>query len=363
MAHMTTENIETELQHIRYELYGRVLPFWLRFSYDEEHGGFFNNLDEDGTVFDTTKHVWLQARQCWLFARVANTHSDAVLADRFATYAHDDAPPSAVATSRPPKATAKTLPHTRASLVTSARRGVQFLRDHAVAVDGSVYFAVSRVGLPVLLQRKIFSAAFLIMALGEVSRASDEPALFDEAVELLERMLHWARTPGSLGKPAQAGAMPFEPLNVPMIVLNVITELSRCLPPARSHEAAAFYAEERRSCASRILAHAHAGRRCILENVLPGGKADFDTPEGRLMNPGHAIEAAWFLLEHARAERDEELETTSLELIDWSWDAGWDAAHGGGMIYFLDAEGFSPTQLEWNMKLWWPVCEVREWQQ
>ena len=30
---------------------------------------------------------------------------------------------------------------------------------------------------------------------------------------------------------------------------------------------------------------------------------------------------------------------------------GWDQQHGG-VLYFLDAEGFCPTALEWDMKLW-----------
>ena len=30
----------------------------------------------------------------------------------------------------------------------------------------------------------------------------------------------------------------------------------------------------------------------------------------------------------------------------------------GGLYYFLDTEGYSPTQLEWSMKLWWVHCEA-----
>ena len=29
-----------------------------------------------------------------------------------------------------------------------------------------------------------------------------------------------------------------------------------------------------------------------------------------------------------------------------------------GLYYFLDVDGWSPTQLEWNMKLWWPHNEA-----
>lgn len=36
---------------------------------------------------------------------------------------------------------------------------------------------------------------------------------------------------------------------------------------------------------------------------------------------------------------------------------GWDEEYGG-LYYFLDSEGHSPTQLEWPMKLWWVHCEA-----
>ena len=59
------------------DLWGRVLPFWLSHSLDGVHGGFYNCLSEDGRVTDPTKHIWLQGRQVWMFARLAATHSEA----------------------------------------------------------------------------------------------------------------------------------------------------------------------------------------------------------------------------------------------------------------------------------------------
>jgi N-acylglucosamine 2-epimerase len=82
-----------------------------------------------------------------------------------------------------------------------------------------------------------------------------------------------------------------------------------------------------------------------------------DTPEGRLLNPGHVIEAGWFMAEHAARVGNAELEADAFAMMEGALDVGWDAEHGG-IFYFLDAEGFSPTQLEWSLKLWWPHCEA-----
>ena len=36
---------------------------------------------------------------------------------------------------------------------------------------------------------------------------------------------------------------------------------------------------------------------------------------------------------------------------------GWDKEHGG-IYYFLDVDGWSPVQLEWDLKLFWPHNEA-----
>jgi mannose/cellobiose epimerase-like protein (N-acyl-D-glucosamine 2-epimerase family) len=60
MASNPAAEVSTLLEEIRTDLYGRVIPFWLAHSVDAVNGGFFNNLDVDGAVFDTKKHIWLQ---------------------------------------------------------------------------------------------------------------------------------------------------------------------------------------------------------------------------------------------------------------------------------------------------------------
>src|SRR5512134_2043017 len=49
-----------------------VIPFWERHSPDREYGGFFTCLNREGSVFDTDKFVWLQARQVWTFSMLYN---------------------------------------------------------------------------------------------------------------------------------------------------------------------------------------------------------------------------------------------------------------------------------------------------
>lgn len=356
----TVEIIQKYLEDIRTDLYGRVLPFWMAYSVDEEYGGFFNNLDNDGAVFDTHKHIWLQGRQCWMFARIANAfHSDEEF-DNYAKKYNQNLPVTVPSKGTKTKVSVNPLPLTRRNLVRTARAGVQFLRDHAVRKsDGHIYFCLDRTGQPALLQRKPFSATFMIIALAEVGKATGEQVLVDEAIDLLNRVLHWIKTPGALGKESLPGNPPLDPLNVPMIILNIIGELARTVSFKDENERKNFYKDEKVWCAQEILKHVHTDKKVILESVRSDGSIDTSSPEGRLINPGHAIEAGWFLLGYGQETQNNDIIQRSLDVINWSWDLGWDKEYGnGGFLYFLDIEGFTPTQLEWNMKLWWPVAEA-----
>jgi hypothetical protein len=218
-------------------------------------------------------------------------------------------------------------------------------------------------------------------------------------VTLLERVLKWISTPGGgLGRPIVEGAPDLAPLSVPMILLNCAVELSRPLPPA---EGRAFFAKERAAWVADVLRHSIRDATAadpataaalatrggfapdlLLEGVRASdGAADLATPAGRTINPGHAVEAAWFVAAEARvrAEGAREagdaaaaaeaaaLSARARSILRDSFRAGWDgasapaAAHclpggpapgagSGGIIYFLDALAFTPPALEWPMK-------------
>ncbi|MEQ2195858.1 hypothetical protein XENOCAPTIV_019419, partial [Xenoophorus captivus] len=77
---------------------------------------------------------------------------------------------------------------------------------------------------------------------------------------------------------------------------------------------------------------------------------------GRLQNPGHALEAGWFLLQYAAENDNKKIQRTAIEkFVELPYERGWDTDHGG-LFYFLDVDGHCPTQ--WSMKLWWPHSEA-----
>ncbi|MEO8167151.1 MAG: AGE family epimerase/isomerase, partial [bacterium] len=97
--------------------------------------------------------------------------------------------------------------------------------------------------------------------------------------------------------------------------------------------------------------------KCLLENVGPYGEF-YDTPEGRLVCPGHSLEAGWFILAEARhRNNDSRLIELGTRIIDWSFDLGWDEKFGG-ILYYTDAKKLPCVEYWHDMKFWWPHNEA-----
>lgn len=299
-------------QKYEIELFERTIPFWLKNSLDTLNGGYYTCLSRDGAIYDTTKYVWLQGRQVWMLSKL---------------YRCVEAQPI---------------------LLDSARLGIEFLRSHAYTPDGQVYFSLDEVGRPKQLQRKMYSACFLLMALAEFGRASGDESYLQEAAELWKRIWDWAFHPEKLGRPNFAGVEPSTTLATPMILLNVIEELT-------DGKFEKFRAEVE-LCIEVLMRHVHADQEKVFENVGLQGQC-LQGIEGRLLNPGHAIEGGWFLHNWAIRLGRNDLSEIARDMIRWSFRDGWDQEFGG-IHYFLDSSGREPVQLEWDMKLWWPHCEA-----
>jgi N-acylglucosamine 2-epimerase len=82
-----------------------------------------------------------------------------------------------------------------------------------------------------------------------------------------------------------------------------------------------------------------------------------DSFDGRLITPGHAIEAMWFLMVLGQRRSDQVLIQKATEVTLSMIDFGWDQRFGG-IFYFLDRLGHPPQQLEWDQKLWWVHLET-----
>ena len=96
--------------------------------------------------------------------------------------------------------------------------------------------------------------------------------------------------------------------------------------------------------------------KLIYEYVNPDGSLN-NSFEGRLVNPGHGLEAMWFMIDIGVRRNDlgliQKAKETVLALLEFGWDDQY-----GGIFYFKDAMGHPPQQLEHDQKLWWVHLEA-----
>jgi len=61
--------------------------------------------------------------------------------------------------------------------------------------------------------------------------------------------------------------------------------------------------------------------------------------------------------EAAYRNHDQQLMEMALNILNWSFNLGWDS-DVGGLRYFVDVANKPVQALEWDMKLWWPHNEM-----
>lgn len=310
----TKQYLEFWAEAYRNDMINNIMPFWFTHGLDKVNGGIYTCTDRDGTLMDTTKSVWFQGRFAFTCA-----------------YAYNNIE--------------KNEEWLAASLST-----IEFIEKHCFDSEGRMYFEVTAEGKPIRKRRYVFSETFATIAMAEYAIASGDKSYAEKALALFKNILRFLNTPGYLPTKYEEG-VDGKGHSIVMILLNVAACVRRAIAdPLLDKQIADSIAELRAD-------FMHPEHKALLEMV--GSKGEFiDTMAGRLINPGHCIETAWFLLEEAKyRNNDTELINTALTILDWSWEWGWDKEFGG-IINFKDCKGFSCQDYAQDMKFWWPQTEA-----
>ncbi len=296
------------------ELFDNVIPFWMTNSPDRDQGGFFTCLDQEGKVFDTDKFVWLQGREVWMFAFLYNKVEQ------------------------------------RPEWLEMAQHGARFLMEHGRNPEGNWYFSLSREGRPLVEAYNIFSDCFATMAFGQLSISTGNEKYAQIAKTTFENILRRSGNPKGKYNKTVGDIRPLKGFSLPMILCNLSLEMEHLLPKELVEETVERCIHE----VMEVFYDEKSG--LILENVHPDGSLS-DSFEGRLLNPGHAIEAMWFVMDLSVRLQRPELAEKAVKIILGTLERGWDTEYGG-IYYFLDSKGYPPQQLEWDQKLWWVHVET-----
>lgn len=297
------------------ELLDGVLPFWLNNSIDKEYGGYFSCLDRDGSVYDTDKFIWLQGREVWLFSMLCNKLGK------------------------------------RQEWLDAAIQGAEFLKKYGHNGDYDFYFSLTREGKPLVEPYNIFSNTFACMAFAQLAKATGSEEYAEIARRIFKRILERRSNPKGKWCKAVPGTRPMKDFALPMIICNMALEVEDIINDPELLEKTID------ECLHEVLdVFYQPDLGCMVENVSSIDNSRLDCFEGREINPGHDLEALWFMMNLGIRRNDKALIDKCVEISLSVIERGWDKEYGG-IFYFLDSKGAPQQKLEWDQKLWWVHLE------
>jgi N-acylglucosamine 2-epimerase len=305
---------------LREHLFDHVLPFWDPLV-DEDLGGLFTCVKDDGEILTRDKWMWSQWRAVWVFARIYNTLD-----------------PS---------------PKWRDRAQRIAEFCIKYGKDQ------------SERGWALLLAEKgeikrgaesIYADAFAVYGLVELATATGNRSWLtiaketaDDAIDRIEtmgeRLPHFPYSIPKGGKPH----------GVPMIWSLKLAALAVATGEKKYADVACKMMDE----VWTDFYDRESGR--IFEVAGKAG-GPFAGAPGQATVPGHVIEGLWFQrLVASGLGREARGVTETWQVVQKHFDLGWDSQMGGGLLLAVGLDG-KPTGAEaWpfgETKLWWPQTEA-----
>ena len=300
-------------QKYRDDLVNNIMPFWLKNGLDHVNGGVYTCVDRDGSLIDTTKSVWFQGRFAFVCSFAYNTIEK------------------------------------NPEWLAAAKSTIDFIEAHCFDTDSRMYFEVMADGTPLRKRRYVFSESFAAIAMAEYAKASGDMRYAEKALNLFKDIRKFVATPGYM-EPKYLPSLQAKGHSLVMILINTASRIRNVISdPVLDQQIDESIASLKDFMKPEF--------KALLEMVGTDGEF-IDTINGRLINPGHCIETAWFLLEEAKYRGwDKELTEQALQILDWSWEWGWDKQYGG-IINFRDCKNLPPQDYSQDMKFWWPQTEA-----
>jgi len=292
------------------ELLESIVPFWEKNCIDKEYGGYFTFLDRDGSVYDTTKYMWMQWRIVYMFTEL---YLSKYRQDRW---------------------------------LDIAVQGYNFLTKYGKDKSGIYYFALNRKGVPAVAPYNIYSNCFAAMGAASLYKATGEKKYKKEAESAIRNYLKRLPNPKGKWNKAMKGKTSYLEFGHYMMLVNIGNIVKEYLGSSE-------FDKDIENSISIIFKYFWQPKYgVIFENIKKDYSIDLESCTGRHINPGHGLEAMWFLIDYAVKNNKNEIITKATEIIEKILEFGWDKKYDG-IFYFMDVLGKPHIELQWDMKLWW----------
>jgi len=311
-------------QKVETELLSNILPFWLKYTIDNEYGGFRGQIANDLTIDPhAAKGLILNARILWTFARAFSVYREPVY-------------------------------------LATAQRAYEYLtRCFLDREFGGVYWMVDFEGHPIDTKKRIYGQAFTVYALAEYFHASGDAEALDNAM----RLVRFIESPGH--DSAQGGYFETYERDWTLARDQRLSEVDMDEKKSMNthlHMLEAYAALLRYHEDATVRLRLRELIEIFLDHIIHPTTHHFILffdeqwrPRCEKISFGHDIEGSWLLTEAAEILGDAPLLGRMREIAVKMAQAVHDQAidADGGLFYEADSTGIIDSD-----KQWWPQSEA-----
>lgn len=307
-------------RHYRKTLTEDIIPFWEARVLDKEEGGYFNCFDRMGRLERDVKCGWFLGRDIYTFSRLYHEFEQ------------------------------------KPEWLKLAEEGVSFLKEKAYMGKGRFAQMMSRKGEIINGAVSIFTDHFAVKGLYEYIIASGKEEYIPLAKDLTDQLFLNIQAPEILAREGVEKGFKKHAIN--FMTLLVALESRKLFGDT--------YLDVLERCVeSSLYEFANDKYKAVFEVVREDGSA-CPKGEGRLVDPGHGMEAMWFCMQAGlECNRRDWIDRAS-QAIDWLIDRCYDESYGGFVqMTYVDREStegkyvlYDDVKVPYDAKIWWIQAEA-----
>lgn len=320
----------------------QLIPFWTR-ALDHQNGGVYTCFNNRGDVLlNKNKYTWSQGRFLWIWSRIAKQIAGNKLKGEEGKY-HEH-----------------------------LHKTVHFLEENVFLENGNCAFLLSEMGEKIEsiagkgFDTSFYADCFVVIGLAEYASLFDDLERFEKALTLYYRIEERLKSGEFRSEPYPIPAG-YKSFSVYMIMLNVVQSLAD-VAESLNHRKQQELFQSSIGYMEEIMQNFCLENYRVVE-MLPEDPSKRNTLLYRHSNPGHCIEAMWFVMHTARKAAKPEVIEKASKVIEKTMEIGWDQEFGG-LFHFVDKDGGPPkgertdssyekvVSTTWDTKLWWPHSEA-----